>query len=139
MTGRTIPNFFLIGPPKAGTTAVAETLSKHPEIFISDPKEPDFFVYQGGNPYGWDAKGKDSLDWYLGLFEAARSHTAVGDASPYYICCYHVAEQIYFTCHLASPFLPQTQSPGHSLLNQVLVSSNVRGRFLYSSDVGKQT
>ena len=95
MTGRTIPNFFLIGPPKAGTTAVAETLSKHPEIFISDPKEPDFFVYQGGNPYGWDAKGKDSLDWYLGLFEAARSHTAVGDASPYYICCYHVAEQIY--------------------------------------------
>ncbi len=94
MTKR-IPNFFLIGPMKCGTTAVAAGLSAHPDIFMSDPKEPNFFVYQGGNPYQWDPAGKDSLDWYLGLYRDARAQKVLGDASPFYISLHHCAEQIY--------------------------------------------
>jgi hypothetical protein len=90
-----IPNFFLIGVQKAGTTAIAEALSSHPEIFIADPKEPNFFVYSGGNPYGWEARGKDSIEWYLSLYRDARGQTALGDASPHYLCCDHCAGQIH--------------------------------------------
>jgi hypothetical protein len=32
---------FLIGAPKAGTTAVAAALAKHPDVCFSDPKEPN--------------------------------------------------------------------------------------------------
>ena len=89
-----IPNFFLIGPMKAGTTAVAEGLKSHPDIFLSEVKEPCFFIYQGGNPHGWEAGGKDSLEWYLGLYREAQSQKAVGDASPYYISMPHCAREI---------------------------------------------
>lgn len=38
-----VPNLFIIGAPKAGTTALANNLSLHPEIFVPDNKEPRFF------------------------------------------------------------------------------------------------
>jgi hypothetical protein len=37
------PQFFIVGAPKCGTTAMCHYLSQHPEIFISTPKEPHFF------------------------------------------------------------------------------------------------
>ncbi|MQM37971.1 hypothetical protein KBTX_01975 [wastewater metagenome] len=37
------PNFFLIGAPKCGTTALAYYLSQHPQVLFSRPKEPHFF------------------------------------------------------------------------------------------------
>jgi hypothetical protein len=37
------PNFFLIGAPKCGTTALSEYLRQHPSIEFSNPKEPAFF------------------------------------------------------------------------------------------------
>src|SRR5262245_13866340 len=46
--GRTIvqrlPNFFVIGAPRSGTTSLYEYLKVHPEIFMSPVKEPDFFI-----------------------------------------------------------------------------------------------
>ncbi len=38
-----LPDFFIIGFPKCGTTDLASLLDKHPEIGISKPKEPAFF------------------------------------------------------------------------------------------------
>jgi hypothetical protein len=38
------PDFFLVGAPKCGTTALAEWLRAHPEIGFSIPKEPHFFA-----------------------------------------------------------------------------------------------
>ena len=32
---------FIVGVPKAGTTWLANTMSQHPQIQISDPKEPN--------------------------------------------------------------------------------------------------
>jgi hypothetical protein len=36
-------DFFIVGAPKAGTTALHNTLALHPEIFMPDIKEPNFF------------------------------------------------------------------------------------------------
>ncbi len=38
-----VPNLFLIGVPKAGTSALADGLRKHPDIFMSSKKELRFF------------------------------------------------------------------------------------------------
>ena len=37
------PDFFIVGAPKCGTTAMNNYLSEHPEIFIPDIKEVHFF------------------------------------------------------------------------------------------------
>jgi hypothetical protein len=37
------PNFFILGAPKAGTTALGQYLSEHPDVFFSYPKEPNYF------------------------------------------------------------------------------------------------
>jgi hypothetical protein len=35
-----LPEFFVIGAPKAGTTAVHVALARHPRLFMSRVKEP---------------------------------------------------------------------------------------------------
>ncbi len=37
------PDFFIIGAPKCGTTALSEYLRQHPAIGFSEPKEPVYF------------------------------------------------------------------------------------------------
>lgn len=37
------PNFFLLGAPKSGTTALNKYLQSHPQILFSEPKEPNHF------------------------------------------------------------------------------------------------
>ena len=38
-----IPNLFIIGSPKCGTTSLANWLNNHPQIFMSKRKEPEYF------------------------------------------------------------------------------------------------
>ncbi len=40
------PFFFIVGAPKAGTTALHAFLEKHPEVSMSSDKEPNFFSWQ---------------------------------------------------------------------------------------------
>jgi len=77
----TKPNFFIVGAPKCGTTALSEYLRSHPNIFMSIPKEPHFFTedfprirYAGGD-----------LDAYLSLFDDCYKYSAYGEASVYYL------------------------------------------------------
>jgi len=37
-------DFFIVGAPKSGTTALAHYLSQHPNVCFSNPKEPHFFA-----------------------------------------------------------------------------------------------
>ncbi|MBN2394957.1 MAG: sulfotransferase [Candidatus Atribacteria bacterium] len=39
----TIPNFFLVGAAKAGTTSFYNYLNQHPEIYMCPIKEPHYF------------------------------------------------------------------------------------------------
>jgi hypothetical protein len=44
------PDFFMVGAPRCGTTAMVEFLRKHPEIFM--PRvEPHFFATDLYDPY----------------------------------------------------------------------------------------
>ena len=38
-----MPNFFIIGAMKSGTTSVYEWLKQHPQIYMSPRKETNFF------------------------------------------------------------------------------------------------
>jgi hypothetical protein len=67
-----LPNTFIIGAGKCGTTSLWLYLNQHPDIAFSTNKEPAFFVK---DDY------RQRLDWYEGLFEEAK---VVGEASTLY-------------------------------------------------------
>ena len=46
----TLPNFFVIGAGKSGTTSLWRYLEQHPEVYMSPIKEPNFFAFEGGVP-----------------------------------------------------------------------------------------
>lgn len=75
------PNFFIVGAPKCGTTALYEYLKSHPSIFLPKvKKEPHYFCT--------DISGRKrlSLEAYLSLFEeATESSLAIGEASVWYL------------------------------------------------------
>lgn len=76
------PNTFIIGAPKCGTTALAEYLRAHPNVFMSQPKEPHHFISQE-----WPNKTTYSDHAsYLDLFKDANStHQIVAEASVWYL------------------------------------------------------
>lgn len=45
---RDLNAFFIVGAPRAGTTAMSRYLKKHPQICFSNPKETHFFLLAGG-------------------------------------------------------------------------------------------
>lgn len=73
-----LPNFFVIGAAKAGTTALYRYLSEHPQVSMSTPKEPHFFA-PGAGPAHRRVSDRRS---YEALFSA--SAIARGEASTSY-------------------------------------------------------
>ena len=71
-----LPNFLVIGAMKAGTTSLHRYLRGHPQVFMPEEKELDFFVAEKR----WD-RGRN---WYEAQFAAAGDAVAVGEASPCY-------------------------------------------------------
>jgi hypothetical protein len=75
------PNFFIVGAPKCGTTALYEYLRPHPNIFMSGIKEPHYFAKDLGS-YPRIQRAED----YMAMFaEATSEHLRVGEASVYYL------------------------------------------------------
>ena len=63
---------------------------------MSEPKEPQYFIYTQGNPYGFRPDSNVSnKDDYLALFDFAGNAKIVGEASAHYICAPHVADELY--------------------------------------------
>ena len=73
-----LPNLVIIGAMKSGTTSLHYYLKQHPEIFMSEPKELDFFVAQRNWPKG--------LDWYETHFP--ESTPIRGESSTFYSRCH---------------------------------------------------
>ncbi len=82
-----MPDFFIVGHPKCGTTALYEMLRGHPQVFMPERKEPRFFASDLPSPYQPRASGEpgESYADYLALFAAARPDQLVGEASTAYI------------------------------------------------------
>lgn len=76
MSATNAPNFMLIGASKCATSSIVDWLRLHPGVFVTDPKEPNFF-----NRDDNFAKG---LDWYQSLFAASRPGQLLGEASNLY-------------------------------------------------------
>jgi len=78
----TKPNFFIAGAPKCGTSALSKYLRSHPNVFMSVPKELNYFSYECNNRY----RHAKSLDQYLVFFKDCKpEHLAIGEASPVYL------------------------------------------------------
>jgi hypothetical protein len=45
-----MPDFIIVGAPKAGTTALHAALALHPDLYMSPVKEPKFFLCDGRRP-----------------------------------------------------------------------------------------
>jgi len=75
-----IPDFFIVGAPKSGTTALYEYLRNNPDIFMPRLKEPHF--------YASDLELHQqcpTIERYERLFQAAGQNQVVGEASVFYL------------------------------------------------------
>ncbi len=72
-------DIFIVGAPKCGTTSLARYLNDHPNIFLSEPKEPSYF--------STDIKSHTiaTLTEYNGCFSGAKNGQLLLDASPWYL------------------------------------------------------
>ena len=72
----TKPDFIIIGAAKSGTTTLYQYLCRHPQIYMSTPKEPDFFSL--------DKNYAQGIEWYESLFNQAQPNQICGEASTTY-------------------------------------------------------
>jgi len=84
--GQVVPDFFIVGHAKSGTTALYEMLREHPQIYMPERKEPWFFAKElhertpprpGGTP--------ETLEDYSAWFAEAVPGQRVGEASALYL------------------------------------------------------
>ncbi len=96
-----LPNFFVIGAPRSGTTSLYEYLNSHPDVYMSPKKEPDFFSYSAlgkahpldsepgerslADDAATDAGLADDFAKYESLFAKAADQRRVGEASAIYL------------------------------------------------------
>ena len=89
-----MPNTFVIGAAKSGTTSLYDYLRQHPDVFMSPVKEPCYFAYAENPPEmagpGDEEANRESgvvytLDEYRALFARATTEFIVGEASPVYL------------------------------------------------------
>jgi hypothetical protein len=84
-----IPNFFIVGAPKCGTTGLYHYLKQHPDIFMPERKEPNFFCAD----LEISRAIRDSSA-YLRLFAQAGAERRLGEASVWYLFSRRAASAI---------------------------------------------
>src|ERR1700719_3931211 len=82
---RRIPDFFIVGQHKSGTTALYEMLRRHPQIYMPDLKEPRFFASDLRSLLQANGALPQTFEDYLSLFDAATVGQRAGEASPSYL------------------------------------------------------
>jgi hypothetical protein len=70
-----LPTFIVVGAQKCGTSTLAATLRRHPQVHMSRPKELHFF----------DRQTDRGLDWYAAQFKPKAGQVAIGEATPVYM------------------------------------------------------
>jgi Sulfotransferase domain len=80
-----VPDFFVVGHAKSGTTALYEMLRAHPQIYMSELKETRFFAPELHPRTKPSKRHPDNLDQYLALFRDAHPGQRRGEASPSYL------------------------------------------------------
>jgi hypothetical protein len=105
-SGLRIPDFFIVGHAKCGTTALYEMLKSHPQIFMPEykwgaGKEPWYFSRDNPQPQTdnvrsvrFTGRHAVTLEEYAALFAGARADQIVGEASTSYLWSTSAAERI---------------------------------------------
>jgi hypothetical protein len=83
------PDFFIVGAPRCGTTAMYEYLRRHPQVFMPAHKEPQYF---GADLTHLHERLSEAA--YLRLFAAARRGQRVGEATTWYLYSSSAAQEI---------------------------------------------
>ena len=91
-----LPDFFIVGHPKCGTTAMYEMLARHPQLYLPERKEPRWFSTDLRSPFrpGADGKPRDTYEDYLALFAPAGPDQITGEGSTDYIWSHTAASEI---------------------------------------------
>jgi len=93
-----LPNFLHIGAEKSGTTWLYGRLHRHPDIFMPDVKELHYFNGKNSNLESPANNFKtQDLEWYEVHFEGAEEETAIGEATPMYLCDPEAPAKIHHT------------------------------------------
>jgi hypothetical protein len=98
-----LPNFFILGAPKSGTTTLYHALEKHPAVHLSTPKEPYYFEdeYEQGTEFYWRT-----------YFAAARTgQPLIGDARRAHLDLPYVPQRIHATVPDARGLRPVSARP----------------------------
>lgn len=98
---KTLPNFFIVGAARSGTSSLDRYLNQHPEIYIAPQKESHFFAYDLFPPR-FTGPGDERLrrlligdmDQYAQLFAGVAGEKAIGESSAFYLCFPQAAERI---------------------------------------------
>jgi hypothetical protein len=87
LLGKRVPDFFVVGHPKSGTTALFLMLIRHPQIYMPGLKEPMYLSPDERDrlPLPGGAVLPSTLEEYLSLFDSAHPEQRVGEASPTYL------------------------------------------------------
>jgi hypothetical protein len=88
-----LPDFLLVGAPKAGTSALHAALATHPDLYLSPVKEPKYYMCGDSPPPAYkgpgDAHSNQEWVWqrdrYLALFAGAPSGAQCGESTPFYL------------------------------------------------------
>lgn len=100
-----LPNFFILGIQKAGTTTLYEVLARHPDVFFPFHKETYFFsnedIYRNG------------IDFYSNeYFKDSEDYTVRGEATPFYLTSDDAAARIcQHLGHLSPKFVVILRNP----------------------------
>jgi hypothetical protein len=100
-----VPDFFVVGHAKCGTTAMYEMLRRHPQVFMPEyhggfGKEPWFFSRENPQPQRDGHRDVNftgrPMPWsqYLALFDDAREDQLVGEGSTSYLWSHSAASRI---------------------------------------------
>jgi len=71
----TIPTFLAVGAAKTGTSWLHQCMREHPNIFVPERKEIDFFSWNHNN----------GPKWYRTFFSARENKEEAGEISPSYM------------------------------------------------------
>jgi hypothetical protein len=92
---RPLPDFLIIGAPKAGSTALHDALATHPQLYASPIKEPKYFLTDGTPPDPAAQRGPgdahSAREWlwrrrdYERLFAQAPAGSVRFESTPFYL------------------------------------------------------
>ncbi len=93
-----VPDFFIVGHGKSGTTALWDMMRRHPQLYMPYNKEPWFFADElrplAALRPGGTGSTPSTLEEYLALFDPATPDQRAGEASSLYLWSRTAAQRI---------------------------------------------